>query len=81
MTDALRVVSPLALSPRCRASTARSSAAIGDRLVPPDQVRDLWRHWERPRIEWYQGSHLTLGMHRGVRALTEETLRGAGLAS
>ena len=41
---------------RCRASGARSSAASRDRLVPPEQVRDLWRHWEQPRIEWYPGS-------------------------
>ena len=52
-------------------------AGVGDRLVPPDQVRDLWRHWGEPRIAWYQGSHLTLNMHPEVRELTESTLRNA----
>jgi hypothetical protein len=80
MTDALRVVSPLALTPKVAREHRAIFGGIGDRLVPPDQVRDLWRHWDQPRIEWYQGSHLTLGMHRGVRALIEQTLRGAGLA-
>jgi hypothetical protein len=50
-------------------------AAVADRLVPADQVRDLWRHWERPRIEWYQGGHLTFPRHAGVRALVDGALR------
>jgi hypothetical protein len=79
MTDVLRVVSPLALTPKVPREHRAIFGGISDRLVPADQVRDLWRHWEQPRIEWYQGSHLTLSMHRGVRALTEQTLRGAGL--
>ena len=79
MTDALRVVSPLVLAPKVPREHRAIFGGVCDQLVTADQVRDLWRHWEQPRIEWYQGSHLTLGMHRAVRALTEDTLRGAGL--
>ena len=54
-------------------------AGVADRLVPPDQPRDLWRHWGRPRIVWYQGGHLTFWLHREVRALVGEALRSGGL--
>jgi hypothetical protein len=80
MTEVLRVISPLALEPKVPHEHRAIFGGIVDRLVPPDQVRDLWRHWGEPRIEWYPGSHLTLGLHPGVRALTEATLR-AGLAT
>ncbi len=79
MAEVLRVVSPLALTPKVPHAHRAIFAGVGDRLVPPDQVRDLWRHWGEPRIVWYQGAHLTLGMHPGVRALIDATLR-AGLS-
>jgi hypothetical protein len=50
-------------------------AAVADRLIPAAQVRDLWRHWEQPRIEWYQGGHVTFGLHPPVRALIDDALR------
>ena len=75
MAEVLRVISPLALTPKVPHAGRAIFAGVGDRLVPPDQVRDLWRHWGEPRIVWYQGSHLTLGMHPDVREITETTLR------
>jgi hypothetical protein len=77
MAEVLRVVSPLALAPKVPHEHRAIFGGVADRLVPPDQVCDLWRHWGEPRIAWYQGSHLTLGLHPEVRALTEETLCGA----
>ena len=64
MAEVLRVISPLALEPKVPHEHRAIFGGVADRLVPPDQVRDLWRHWGEPRIAWYQGSHLTLGMHR-----------------
>lgn len=77
--EALRVVSPLVLEPNVPMAHRAIFGGTADRLVPPDQVRDLWRHWGRPQIVWYPGAHLTFPLHRPVRALVEETLRGAGL--
>ncbi|MDX1649725.1 MAG: alpha/beta hydrolase [Myxococcota bacterium] len=76
---ALRVVSPLALPPRVPQERRAIFAGSSDLLVPADQVRDLWRHWDRPRIAWYPGGHMTFALHRPVRELVEDTLRGAGL--
>ena len=47
--------------------------------MPADQVRDLWRHWEQPRIVWYQGGHLTFRFHPEVRRLVEDALAESGL--
>jgi dienelactone hydrolase len=75
VADVLRVVSPLALAPRVPHERRFLFGAAADRIVPPEQVLDLWRHWERPRIEWYPGAHVSFGVHAGVRALVEEGLR------
>ncbi len=80
MTELLSVVSPLVLEPKVAHERRAIFGGIADRIVPPEQVRDLWRHWDRPRIEWFPGAHLTLGMHPGVRRLVDDTLRDAGLA-
>jgi dienelactone hydrolase len=79
VSEVLRVVSPLALAPRVSHERRFLFGAAADRIVPPDQVLDLWRHWERPRIEWYPGAHAAFGAHAGVRTLVEEGLRAAGL--
>jgi dienelactone hydrolase len=77
--EVLRVVSPLVLEPQIPLESRSIFAAVADRLVPADQPRDLWRHWGEPRIEWYQGGHITFRAHAGVRQLVVESLRGAGL--
>ena len=52
---------------------------VADRRAPPEQGRDLHEHWGRPRIEWYQGGHLTFMRETGVRNLIDSTLRAGGL--
>jgi hypothetical protein len=76
----MSVVSPLALEPLVPHERRYLFAAVADRLVPPDQVRDLWRHWDRPRIEWYQGGHVTFRAHPSVVRLISTALRESGLA-
>jgi dienelactone hydrolase len=78
--EVLSVVSPLVLEPKVPLERRAIFAGIGDRLVPADQPRDLWRHWGEPSIEWYQGGHVTFRAHAGVRRLVVDSLRGAGLA-
>lgn len=78
--EVMSVASPLSLKPKVPFEHRAIFGAVADRLVPADQVRDLWRHWERPRIVWYQGGHVTFRFHPDVRRVIEETLRGAGVA-
>ena len=55
-------------------------AGTADRLVTPDHVRDLWRHWEEPEIVWYQGSHISFLKERAVWAGVDRVLRENGLS-
>jgi hypothetical protein len=76
----LRVVSPLAVAPRVDPERRFLFAGTGDRLVSPRGVVDLWRHWGRPRLVWYEGSHVTFSWEPQVRALLREALATSGLA-
>jgi len=71
----LRPISPLALEPKVPKERRYILGATGDRLVTPDQVRDLWVHWDRPRIAWGAASHLTALREPEPRALLREALR------
>ncbi|MBW2315667.1 MAG: alpha/beta hydrolase [Deltaproteobacteria bacterium] len=77
--DVLKVISPLSLEPRVPKEHRAIFAGTADRLVPPDQVADLWRHWGEPRIHWYHGAHMTFMLDPGVGQLIGETFSGAGL--
>jgi hypothetical protein len=79
--EIMSVVSPLVLEPKVKRERRSIFAAVADRFVPADQPRDLWRHWGEPRIEWYQGAHVTFPAHAGVRRLVVEGLREAGLVT
>ena len=53
----LRPVSPLALEPVVPHERRAIFAGTVDRVITPVQAHGLWRHWEQPRIAWYQGAH------------------------
>jgi dienelactone hydrolase len=75
----LTVISPLAFSPRVPRDRRFLFAGLADRLAPPDQARDLWRHWGRPRLAWYHGSHTSFCIEPGVQSLLLEAFRKTGL--
>lgn len=75
----LRVISPLALSPQVPRERRYLYAGLADHLAPPDHVRDLWLHWERPRVAWYHGSHVSFMWEADVRALLHEAFDACGL--
>jgi hypothetical protein len=81
MSEVMRVVSPLELEPRVPVERRYIFAGVADRLVLADNVRDLWRHWQCPRIEWYQGAHLTFRAHRSVVRLIDDALHESGLVA
>ncbi len=71
----LSVVSPLSLSPLLARERRYVFGGIGDRIVPPGQVRDLWLHWERPRIAWLAGGHVSAVYERETQEFLEEAFR------
>jgi len=79
--DLKRVVSPLVLEPKVPFERRYIFGGSADQLVPPDQVRDLWRHWGEPKILWYPGAHVTFGAHPPVRRFIDDAFRESGLVS
>jgi dienelactone hydrolase len=79
MGTLLRPISPLALSPLVERERRAIFAGVADRVVPATEAERLWRHWEEPRIVWYQGTHRAfLGAAEG-RTLVATALREAGV--
>ena len=78
-SEMLRVVSPLVLRPKVPLEGRMIFGATADRLVSPDHVRDLWRHWDEPEIVWYDGSHVSFGSERKVWSGVDRTLRENGV--
>jgi hypothetical protein len=74
----LRVVSPLAMPPRVPRGRRFVYAGTADRLAPPDHALDLWRHWERPAIAWYQGGHVSFLIEPEVKRLIRTALARSG---
>jgi hypothetical protein len=75
----MRVVSPFAFEPRVRRERRYLFAGVGDRLTPPEHAHALWEHWGRPRVVWYQGSHVSFLWEPAVKALLYEALINADL--
>lgn len=75
----LSVVSPLAIPPLVAHDRRFIYAATVDGLATPTQARELWRHWDRPRIAWYHGSHVSFLWEPKVKEIVEEGLRAAGM--
>ena len=74
LEQVLSVVSPLRIAPQVPQHARAIFGGSADRLVPPDHVRDLWRHWERPNMEWYEGAHMTFGRHKEVERIVRATV-------
>jgi hypothetical protein len=62
---------------------ALASALGGSSHYPPSlspvQARSLWRHWDEPRIGWYQGAHQRFIRASEGRKILEETLSAADM--
>jgi len=75
------VVSPMAMEPVLPADRLFIYAGLVDRWVRPGNVKDLWEHWDRPAICWYEGSHLSFPIERKVRRFVDDALETSGLTT
>ena len=73
-TKALRVVGPLALEPALPRNRRFIFAGLLDRMTPPRSVRELWLHWDQPRIEWYSGSHVSFFLEPRAKNLVDDAI-------
>ncbi len=77
----LRVVSPLAVEPKLSRERRFLFAGTADRLAPPEQAQALWEHWGRPRMTWYNGSHVSFLFEPEVKSLVGDALVATGLVA
>ncbi len=68
------VVSPLAMTSKVARDNRFMYAATGDQFVPIEQIRQLWQHWQQPRIRWSTGGHVTALQQRVPRQLVDEAI-------
>lgn len=79
VTTVLRVVSPLSFAPAVSRDRLHLYGALADRLVPTEHVQRLWEHWQRPSIQWFEGSHLSSTWESVINDLVHRALCAGGL--
>jgi hypothetical protein len=60
-------VSPLTFEPKIPVEGRFIFAGVADRVARPDQARALWRHWDKPEIEWLPSGHVLATMGSGSK--------------
>ena len=50
--------SPLTYPPLVPKERRLIITGLGDRLAPPQQAEELWRHWDRCAFHWFPGNHV-----------------------
>jgi acetyl esterase/lipase len=73
------VVSPLSLTSKVPRNRRFICAGTGDRVVRPNHARALWRHWDRPEIHWFSGSHVLGMLHPSVPDFVASSVRSIAL--
>jgi dienelactone hydrolase len=68
------VISPLAMKPQIEIDKRYIFAGIADRMVPANHVAELWRHWDKCSIAWYQGSHVTWRWESPAQRMLDEAV-------
>jgi len=74
------VVSPLSFEPQLERRRRFICAGTADRVVRPNHARALWRHWDRPEIHWFSGSHVLGMMHPSVPEFVARSVRSVAIA-
>jgi len=76
-----RMISPLSMDPKVQAKGRFIYAGVADRIVHPrEQVLQLWEHWGRPDIGWYDGGHTGFFQARPVQRFVDAAIVHSGLA-
>jgi hypothetical protein len=73
-------ISPLSFEPKLPPSRRFVYAGVVDRMATPGQAHRLWKHWGKPGVLWYRGSHLGFAWSREVRRFIDDALRSSGVA-
>ncbi|MBW2270000.1 MAG: hypothetical protein JRH16_15640 [Deltaproteobacteria bacterium] len=66
---------PLRMRPRVAHERRLVIGGLADRVVEPEQTRELWEHWGRPAMHSYPGTHTVWLGREALRARIDAHLR------
>lgn len=67
-------ISPLQLPVAIAKEKRLIVAGRGDLIIPPTVVSDLWEHWDRPAINWFNGSHMSCAAEKEANSVIKKAL-------
>ena len=71
----LRVTSPLTFPPLLPPERLFIFAGTGDRMSPPEQAVELWKHWGEPEIRWFDANHTAFMWNAEINDFVRACLR------
>jgi len=80
LSEVYAVHCPLSYAPKVELKRRMILAGVGDDIVPRTQPEEIWRHWQKPRIEWLSGGHLGQVIEAHTLRHVYDFLRELGLA-
>jgi hypothetical protein len=75
--DVLSVVAPCTFEPVVSPERLFIYAATGDRMAPPEQAQQLWRHWDEPTIRWFDTNHIAFLWSGEITGFVRDALRSS----
>lgn len=70
---------PLSYQPKTAYGNRLIIAGNADTVIPESQPLALWEHWQRPRLEWFGGDHLTQIIQPATMSAVHSFLTGLGV--
>lgn len=70
----LKVTSPLTYPPLISKDRLFIYAGTGDRMSPPKQAIELWKHWDEPEIAWFDVNHMAFIWSGAINAFVRQSL-------
>jgi pimeloyl-ACP methyl ester carboxylesterase len=70
----LKVTSPLSYPSLVTRDRLFIFAGTGDRMSPPSQALALWRHWNEPKIRWFDVNHMAFIWNPSIAAFVRDAL-------
>jgi hypothetical protein len=78
LRELFALVSPLEVKPLLPHELRFVYAANEDQVTTAEQAERLWEHWERPRMRWFSGGHVSFYWSSAVDRFVVKSLTESG---
>lgn len=80
LRELFALVSPLSVEPQVPKELRFVYAANEDQVTTAVQAERLWEHWDRPRMRWFSGGHVSFYWSSAVDRFVARSLLDSGFA-